>query len=147
MEREHELECIRQEALVLNRQREDEARRVATLKEAAVTAEREKEELRKRRREEATARRLVKEKVACVQLMRQLLPLSLGAAIADLTKRSWQTPTVHQVTETIVIQVLHPEAHKPSPPALAGLSRARRSNHRSMLGKNVHTLALRLTLP
>lgn len=93
--------------MALNRRREEEAQRVAALKEAAVAAEREKEELRKRQREEAAARRLVKEKVACVQLMKQLLPLSLEAAIADLAKRSWKTRTVHQVTATHSLPVIY----------------------------------------
>lgn len=97
VEREHELECIRQAAATLNRQRADEAQRVLDLKQAVVLAEREKEELRRRRREEAAERRVAKEKVACLQLMRQVLPLSLERALEELIKKSWVTPTDHQV--------------------------------------------------
>lgn len=89
----------------MNRQREEEARRIDALKEAAVALERQKAELRRRQREKAAARRVAKEKVACVQLMRQLLPLSLDAAMADLTKNSWVTPTAHQVRDPYRVSV------------------------------------------
>lgn len=46
VERENELECIREAAATLNREREDEARRIFDLKQAAVLAEHEKDELR-----------------------------------------------------------------------------------------------------
>lgn len=69
------------------------------LKEAAVEAEREKEELRRRRREEATRRRVAKEKVACLQLVRQVLPLSLDRAFEELSAKSWVAPSIHQVRD------------------------------------------------
>lgn len=47
VERENELECIREAAATLNREREDEALRIFDLKQAAVLAEHEKEELRR----------------------------------------------------------------------------------------------------
>ena len=97
VEREHELECIREEATALSRQRAEEAQQVLELKQAAVEAEREKADLRRRRREEATRRRAAKEKVACLQLVRQVLPLSLDRAFEELSARSWVTPTTHQV--------------------------------------------------
>lgn len=46
MERENELECIREAATTLKREREEETRTIFDLKQAAVLAEREKEELR-----------------------------------------------------------------------------------------------------
>lgn len=82
---------------MLNRDRENEARRVSALKEVAVAAERAKEALRRRWLEEAAARRVAKEKVACLQLMRQVLPLSLAAALTELTEKSWTTPVAQQV--------------------------------------------------
>lgn len=97
VEREHELECIREAATALTRQRAEEAQQVLELKQAAVEAEREKEELRRWRREEATRRRVAKEKVACLQLVRQVLPLSLGRAFEELSAKSWVTPTTQQV--------------------------------------------------
>eukprot|EP00752_Nemacystus_decipiens_P008145 g7284.t1 len=97
VEREHELECIRDAAAVLTRQRAEEARQVLELKQAAVEAEREKEELRRRRREEAARRRAAKEKVACLQLVRQVLPLSLDRAFEELSAKSWVTPSIHQI--------------------------------------------------
>lgn len=97
VEREDELECIRQAALALTLQREEEARQVSELNQAAVEAEREKEELRRQKREEANRRRVVKEKVACSQLVRQVLPLSLGRAFDELSAKSWTTPSVQQV--------------------------------------------------
>lgn len=97
VEREHELECIREAATDLTRQRAQEAQQVLELEEAAVEAEREKEELRRRRREEATRRRVAKEKVACLQLVRQVLPLSLDRAFEELSAKSWVTPSIHQV--------------------------------------------------
>lgn len=97
VEREHELECIRGAAAELIRQREEEARQVLEMKQAAVEAEREKEELRRRRREEAARRRVAREKVACLQLVRQVLPLSLERALAQLSQKSWVTPSIHQV--------------------------------------------------
>lgn len=84
---------------MLTRQRADEAQQVLELKQAAVEAEREKEELRRRRREEATRRRVAKEKVACLQLVRQVLPLSLDRAFEELSAKSWVTPTIHQVRD------------------------------------------------
>lgn len=97
VEREYELECIREAAATLTRQRQDEAQQVVELKQAAVKAEREKEELRRRRREEASRRRAAREKVACLQLVRQVLPLSLERALEELSAKSWVTPSVHQV--------------------------------------------------
>lgn len=97
VEREYELECIREAATALTRQRQEEAQQVSELKEAAVKAEQEKEELRRRRREEASRRRAAREKVACLQLVRQVLPLSLDRAFEDLSAKSWVTPGVHQV--------------------------------------------------
>eukprot|EP00903_Cladosiphon_okamuranus_P012161 g11408.t1 len=97
VEREHELECIREAATVLTRQRAEEAQQVLELKRAAVEAEREKEELRRRRREEATRRRVAKEKVACLQLVGQVLPLSLERAFEELSAKSWATPTIQQI--------------------------------------------------
>lgn len=97
VEREHELECIREVAATLNRQRAEEARQMLELKQAAVEAEREKEELRRRRREEAARRRGAREKVACLQLVRQVLPLSLDRALRQLSENSWVTPSIHQV--------------------------------------------------
>ncbi|CAN0197514.1 unnamed protein product [Scytosiphon promiscuus] len=97
VEREYELECIRGAATELTRQRQDEAQQVLELKQEAVKAEREKEELRRRRREEAARRRAAREKVACLQLVRQVLPLSLERAYEELSAKSWVTPSVHQV--------------------------------------------------
>lgn len=93
------MECIREAATALTRQRAEEAQQVLELKEAAVEAEREKEELRRRRREEATRRRVAKEKVACLQLVRQVLPLSLDRAFEELSAKSWVTPSAHQVLD------------------------------------------------
>lgn len=97
MEREHELECIQEAATTLNGEREEEAQRVSHLKEAAVLAERKMQDLRQQRREEAAERRVAREKVACLQLMRQLLPLSMERVFKDLSEASWTTPCVHQV--------------------------------------------------
>lgn len=96
MEREHELECITRAATELNRERADEARRVSELEKAAVLAEREKQELRRRQREAAAQRRVAKKKLACLQLVRQVFPLSLELAFAELESKFWTTPTVHQ---------------------------------------------------
>lgn len=106
MEREHEVESIRGAAITLIHQRADEERRISRLKEAAVVAEREKEELRQRRRADAMRRRLAKEKVACLQLMRQMLPLSLSRALEELSKDSWTTPTADQVRKVTTMQLV-----------------------------------------
>ncbi|CAM9580784.1 unnamed protein product [Hapterophycus canaliculatus] len=97
VEREYELERIREAATTLTRQRQEEAQQVSELKQAAVEAEREKEELRRRRRQEASRRRAAREKVACLQLVRQVLPLSLDRAFEELSAKSWVTPSVEQV--------------------------------------------------
>ncbi|CAN0172984.1 unnamed protein product [Ectocarpus fasciculatus] len=102
VEREHELLCIREAATALVHQRAEEAQQVLELKEAAVEAEKKKEELRRRQREEANRRRLAKEKVACLQLVRQVLPLSLDRAFEQLSAKSWETQSVQQVKKVFL---------------------------------------------
>ncbi|CAB1109351.1 unnamed protein product [Ectocarpus sp. CCAP 1310/34] len=76
--------------------------KVLELKQAAVEAEKKKEELRRRQREEANHRRLAKEKVACLQLVRQVLPLSLDRAFEQLSAKSWQTQSVQQIKKVFL---------------------------------------------
>lgn len=97
VEREHELESIQQAADKLTHERAAEAKRVLELAEAAVLAEREKAELRRRRIEEAKERRVAKEKVACLQLVRQIFPFALEGACEELGRKSWTTQCVKQV--------------------------------------------------
>lgn len=54
---------------------------------------------RRRQRSEATERWVAKHKVACLQLVRQVLPLSMERAFEELSSKSWTTPTVHQVRD------------------------------------------------
>ncbi|CAN0347752.1 unnamed protein product [Ectocarpus sp. 12 AP-2014] len=102
VEREHELLFIREAATALVHQRAEEAQQVLELKQAAVEAEKKKEELRRRQREEANRRRLAKEKVACLQLVRQVLPLSLDRAFEQLSVKSWETQSVQQIKKVFL---------------------------------------------
>ncbi|CAN0009863.1 unnamed protein product [Ectocarpus sp. 6 AP-2014] len=102
VEREHELLCIRDAATALVHQRAEEVQQVLELKQAAVEAEKKKEELRRRQREEANRRRLAKEKVACLQLVRQVLPLSLDRAFEQLSAKSWETQSVQQIKKVFL---------------------------------------------
>lgn len=91
-----------------------------------MEAEKKKEELRRRQREEANRRRLAKEKVACLQLVRQVLPLSLNRAFEQLSAKSWETQSVQQVgdepVETRHVYSFFPTT-KPSPPLVVFWSR------------------------